>query len=111
MANEGPDVDVVPVDDGMAAHKGRPASVGAVKVRQKRAVRICAPRADEDGLDLGVVGQVVCEGVLHRRRGVAVQIEGVDGFGVGDEGLDFLKGVGSFDVDGFDGVEVRAGLG
>jgi len=55
----------MPVYDGVYAHERRPASIRGIKVFQVRAMRIRPPRADKDGFDWWVVGQVVFEGFAH----------------------------------------------
>ena len=65
-------------------------------------MRVCAPRADEDGADGGRVEEVVGEGVAH---GFCVAREGevVGMHAGGDEGVDCGEGVGGDDVDGAEG--------
>lgn len=103
MADETPDLRVVPVDDGMDAHEGRPAAVRRVEVLQALAVGVGAAGADEDGADAGFVGKVVGEGFLH---GFGVAGEGeVVGVRAGqDEVVDLLEGVLGDDVDGSEGL-------
>ena len=55
----------MPVYNRVYAHERRPASIRGIEVFQVRAVRIRPPRADEDGFDRRVVGEVVLEGFAH----------------------------------------------
>lgn len=55
----------MPVYNRVYAHERRPASIRGIEVFQVRAVRVCPPRADEDGLDRRVVGEVIFEGFAH----------------------------------------------
>ena len=94
----------------MDAHKIRPAAVGAVEEGQLRAVRVRAPGADEDGLDVRLVGEVGGEGVAERDgRGVDVggEVEVVAAGGGGDKGRHAGERVGGPGVDGGDGGRER----
>ena len=62
-------------------------------------MRVCTSGADEDGLDVRVVGQVVCESFTHWFR-VAREVQVVFGGGGLDEGVDFFEGVFREDEDG-----------
>lgn len=97
-----PDLGVVPVDDRVHAHKGRPVAVGRVKVGQGCAVGVCPACADKDGPEAGSVAQVGVEGGAHG-QGVAAQVEVVGGRGALDKGVDLGEGVGRDDVDGLQG--------
>lgn len=69
-----------------------------------------APRADEDGADGGVVGEVVREGEAHGGVVVVLQGEVVVRGGGGDEGVNGGEGVDGGDVDcGEEGGEVGVG--
>ena len=76
----------------MDPHELRPAAVGGVEEGEVAAVRVCAARADEDGLYLRVVRKVIGEGFAH---GVCVAGEAqvVLLRGGLDEGVDFFEGV------------------
>jgi hypothetical protein len=108
-----PDLLEAPVDDGVHAHKVRPAAVGAVEEGQVLAVRVRAARADEDGLDVPVLGEVEGKGVaegdglgvdVRRQREVVAARRG------GDEGGHGGEGVGGPRVDGGDGGGERVGF-
>lgn len=59
----------MPVDDRMYSHKAWPSTVRRVEMRQVCAMRICPPRAHEDGLHVRVVFDVRSEGRFHRETG------------------------------------------
>lgn len=101
-----PNLNIVPVDYGVDAHKLRPVRISHVKVRQRLGVWIGAPRAHEDGLDLGPLGEVHLQGGSHLGS-VAVEVEVVLGGRSGDEVLDFLEGLGGDDVEGLEGLGRR----
>lgn len=82
----------MPIDNRMHAHKRRPPPIRRVKVRQLRAVRVRAPRADKDGAHARVLREVGGKGGLHG-RGAAREGEAVGARGAADEGLDFGEGV------------------
>lgn len=103
VPNKTPNLGVVPVDDGMDAHKRRPAAVGRVEVLQALAVGVGAPRADEDGAHVGFVAEVVRKGFFHR-FGVACEGEVVGVRAGEDEVVDLLEGVLGDDVDGSEGL-------
>lgn len=73
MADKSPNLNVVPVDDGVDTHEAGPAVIGRVEVRQMLSVRVGAPCPDEDCLDVWLVAQV------RRKRGL-------HGGGIGSEG-------------------------
>lgn len=102
LFEKSPNLGIMPVDNGVDAHERRPAAIRRVEVFQLRAVGICAPRADEDGADGGVVGQVVGEGFAHG-FGVAREGEVVGLHAVVDESVDFGEGVGGYYVYGWEG--------
>ena len=83
----------------MDAHELRPAAVGGVEEGEVAAVRVCSPRADEDGFDFRVIGEVVGEGLAHGFC-VAGEVEVVFCCGELDEGIDFVEGVLREDEDG-----------
>ena len=62
-------------------------------------MRIGAPGADEDGFDVRIVGQVVCEGEAHGRVLVALERKMVVHGGAGHEGIDGSEGMKWGDVD------------
>lgn len=62
VADEGPDLGVVPVDDGVDADEIGPAVVGRVEMGQLGTVRVRPARAHEDGLDGRVEGEIGLEG-------------------------------------------------
>ena len=103
MAQELPNLVVAPVDDGMDAHERRPAVIGGVEMGQQRAVRVGAARADENGLDVGLQGEVVGEGGAHGGADEGGEGEVVVVRGGGDEGVDGGEGVRRHDVDGLEG--------
>lgn len=95
----GPDLDVMPLDDGMHAHERRPAAVGRLEGVEFPAVGIRPAGADEDGFDAAVGLQVAGEGIAHGRVGVPGEGEVVGLGGGGDEGVDGWEGVRGGDVD------------
>lgn len=105
-----PHLRVPPVNHGMHPHETRPPAVRLIESCQAPAVWVGAPRADEDGANGGVVGEVVREGQAH--GGVVVVLQGeavVRGRG-GDESINGGEGVSGGDVNcGEEGGEVRVG--
>ncbi len=63
-----PNLDVMPVDDGVDTHKLRPVLVGRVKMRQELAVRVRPPCSQKHRLHGWPVLQVCLEGQPHGQR-------------------------------------------
>ena len=74
VPNKGPDVGVMPIDDGMDAHKVWPAVIGGIKMSQPFAMRVRPPGTDKDSLDVWISGEVMFEartdGHIGRMSGV-----------------------------------------
>ena len=93
-----PDLRIVPVNDRVDAHKGGPAAVRRVKVRQGGAVRVRPPGPDEDGLDARAIPEIYLKGGLHGQL-VACDLEAIGSAAAVDKGVDGRKGAGRHDVD------------
>ena len=106
-----PDVRVMPIYNGMNTHKIGPAMVGRSEVRQLCAVRIGPSGADEDGLDGGVVVEIVCKRCFHGLP-ITCEIERIGLLALGNEGLYFWERMLRLYVHGLEGVEgCRLGRG
>lgn len=103
MANEGPNLRIMPINDGMDAHEIGPSAIGAVEMRELRSVRIRPARAHEDGLDAGISVQVVLEarpqGGVRGVRRVFHDVEMVCARGPPHEVFYCWKGIGGQGVD------------
>lgn len=110
VETHGPDIYIMPIDDGVYAHEGGPAGVGRVEVGQVLAMGICTACTDEDGFDRGRVAQVFSKGEFHG-FGIFEERERVRLHRGFDEVLDFLEGMRGLDVYALDGRVRGVGRG
>ena len=107
MTDERPNLSIMPINDGMHAHKIRPATIGAIEVRQLGTVGIGAARPDKDGLHPGIDKQIVFKGGFDccpgRVRRILHHVKMVGARGPLDEFLDVEEGVWGQGVDGRNG--------
>lgn len=116
MAHEythSPDIYVMPIYDGMYAHKLGPARIGGIKMCQVLAMWICPTSTDKYGLYRRCVAEVICERSLHGFC-ILEQGEGVCSHTARNEFFNFCEGMWGLDVHALDGsgsIRVRSGAG
>lgn len=101
-----PNLDVVPVNDGVYAHEAGPTVIRGVEVCQMLAVGVRPPSANEYRLHEGMVVQVRLECCLHRRI-VCCESQAVGMAGLGDKVLDLRERMRGLDIDRLDGLRQR----
>jgi len=87
-----PNFPIMPIDDRMDSHESWPAMVGVIEMGQVFAVRIGPSSSDENGSNMRVMVEVLCECGFHWQR-YAFYIEIVSSGAGRHEIVDFNEGL------------------